>query len=66
MAIQYDNTPVIGYGEGLIKVTRGERPILTATGNRKFHLDGYEYDVHPYRSDLGGYPVRWREEIRND
>lgn len=49
----------IGYDDGLI-VTEQE-PIMTPQGNLKFIVGDRIYDVHPFRSDLGGYPVRWSQ-----
>ncbi len=58
MTTQYDSTPVIGYGDGLIT---SDRAPVQIRNNLKFFIDGRVYDVHPFRKDLGGYPVRWHE-----
>lgn len=71
MSIVYDANSIVGYGDGLIKsdelpagefTDRGDLP----KGNRKnynlwFYLDNKRYNVHPYRRDLCGWPVRWVE-----
>jgi hypothetical protein len=63
MAIRYDSTPVVGYGEGLVISDRKEEadfPAIDADGNNWMVIvDAVEFNVHPYREDLGGYPVRW-------
>ena len=76
MTVTFDSTPVVGYREGIVIVTGNEVPerICTehggfAPGNRLnindwFTIGESRYNVHPYRSDLGGYPVRWVEQIR--
>ena len=55
MTTRYDNTPVTGYGEGL--VTSDEQPVrvsVTFNDNRRtvtndyFEIDGKFYNVHPY------------------
>ena len=66
MSIQYDSTPVIGYRDGLIKVTSNELPARITVGtnsNDWFYIGLRRYNVHPFRSDLGGYPVRWIEIV---
>ena len=62
----YDSTPITGYSEG--SITSDDAPIKcveTFNDNRNdnvnfyFEIDGKFYNVHPRRSDLGGFPVRW-------
>lgn len=64
MTITYNPVPVIGYREGLIVTTQGESPRREHTersSNDWFYIDWTRYSVHPYRSDLSGWPVRWSE-----
>ena len=64
----YNPAPVPGYSEGLVvSKDRPDRIITHYDDNRGdvsndwFTFLGKRYNVHPYRSDLGGYPVRWIE-----
>ncbi len=70
----YIETPVVGYSDGIIKPEPGQQPQRCysyhaderVNPNDWFCLDagagGITYfNVHPYRSDLGGYPVRWTQ-----
>jgi hypothetical protein len=74
MNTRYDKTPVVGYGEGL--VISDVAPIVCVTQfndgrpenvSHWFRIEGATraryFNVHPYRSDLGGYPVRWIENF---
>ena len=70
MQTTYNNTPVKGYRDGLIiSDTRPDRVITHYDDNRGdvsndwFTIDDRRYNVHPYRADLGGYPVRWSEAL---
>jgi len=62
MTIRYDPTPAIGYSQGRI-VDAKVRPFQSPTGNYYFVIDDMAYDVHPFRSDLGGWPVRYSQRI---
>lgn len=55
---RYNPSPVIGYPCGLI--ISDSKPIRFSSNNW-FRFGGKQYNVHPYRDDLGGYPVRWIE-----
>ena len=69
--IRYDNTPVVGYPEGVIITSSDVRPRRVMTdrgdmpkGNKQnandwFTIGDTHYNVHPYRRQFGGYPVRW-------
>ena len=64
----YSPTPVIGYSEGLIISDAKPTRIVTHDDDNRgdvsndwFTIDNVRYNVHPFRNDLGGYPVRWRE-----
>lgn len=71
---RYDSTPVVGYGEGLV-ISPDERPVTeytdrgdmppgnNANANSWFYIGERKYNVHPFRADLGGYPVRWSEAV---
>lgn len=59
----YDSTPVIGYGDGLVK---GQGAPSRIDNNDWIVIGMFRFNVHPYRSDLGGYPVRWIEEADGD
>lgn len=69
----YDPTPVIGYSEGLIIsddppvrefTDRGDLPKGNkANPNDWFYIETRRFNVHPFRSDLGGYPIRWIETV---
>lgn len=71
--MEYNATPIIGYGEGLITSDeppkrewsdRGDMPKgNNALSNDWFTIESTRYNVHPYRKDLGGYPVRWIESV---
>ena len=66
MTTRYDSTPVIGYSEGLVIAPGRETPtriVVAGNPNLWFYIDLRRYNVHPYREDLGGYPVRWSEAI---
>lgn len=65
----YKPTPVIGYPDGTIE--SDEQPIMVRTPNSDgkpspmydnvnyyFVIDDVFYNVHPFRSEFGGYPVR--------
>lgn len=61
----YSSDPVVGYSEGIIKASDPkiegmERP--TRIDNNDWIIIGqFRFNVHPFRLDLGGYPVRWIE-----
>ena len=59
----YDPTPATGYGDGVVKglVT----PVVRQDNNDWIYLGELRFNVHPYRSDLGGYPVRWIETLND-
>lgn len=70
---KYDKTPVPGYRAG--RILTDEKPVQVRTPNPDgkasplydvvndwFEIDGQYFNVHPYRSDLEGYPVRWIEQ----
>ncbi len=70
MTTTYHKEPVVGYGDGLIK--SDESPEHTVekfnddrndNHNNWFTIGDTRYNVHPYRSDFGGYPVRWTESV---
>jgi hypothetical protein len=54
----YNPTPVPGYGDGLVKST--EAP-FRYDNNDWIQIGEHYFNVHPYRSDFDGYPVRWIE-----
>ena len=54
----YDSTPVIGYGDGLVT---GPGTPVRIDNNDWILIGDFKFNVHPHRSDLGGYPVRWIE-----
>ena len=60
---QYISTPVTGYGDGLI--TGNATPERIAN-NDWIVVGDFRFNVHPFRSDLGGYPVRWIETNDDD
>lgn len=63
-----------GYSEGMIKanfnptVERTDRGDLPKGNNQNinhwFTIGDTRYNVHGYRPDLHGYPVRWRETVQ--
>ncbi|MCK5496371.1 MAG: hypothetical protein KAI41_07675 [Hyphomicrobiaceae bacterium] len=55
---QYNPAPVIGYGDGLIT---GNASPVRLENNDWIFLGDFRFNVHPFRSDLGGWPVRWIE-----
>jgi len=68
----YDKTAVPGYRAG--RIITDDKPVQIRTPNPDgkpsplydivndwFEVDGRYFNVHPYREDLGGYPVRWIE-----
>jgi len=62
----YNPEPVEGYDRGLIVTDTNPERIVEEGGNGPvsndwFYLGTVRYNVHPYRRDLGGYPVRWFE-----
>ena len=63
MSTKYNPAPVIGYCDGL--VVSDETP-LRVKNNDWFCIEGRFYNVHPKRSDLGGYPVRWFTDFMPD
>ena len=66
MTLLYSPVPVIGYSEGLI-IAGNETPTRTyseRTSEDWFVINDYHFNVHPFRYDLGGYPVRWIEQDR--
>jgi len=76
MTIRYRPEPVIGYSEGLIVTTCNEQPAQIRTPNPDgkssplhdvvddwFYIGQRRYNVHPFRADLGGWPVRWHEQV---
>ena len=62
----HNPTPVTGYSEGVV-VSEVAPIACTETfdddrhpnTNHYFRIGDEFFNVHPYRSDLGGYPVRW-------
>ncbi len=70
MTTRYDNKPVVGYSEGLIiSDSKPEKEVTRYSDNRPdnvnhwFTIGATRYNVHNYRSDLRGYPVRWFETV---
>ncbi len=73
--ITHDDTPILGYRDGIIFITSNERPRRVMTdrgdlpkGNKQnandwFTIGEMNFNVHPYRSDLKGYPVRWSSKF---
>ena len=59
----YDNKAVIGYGDGLVT---GPGTPSRIDNNDWIVIGMFRFNVHPYRDDLGGYPVRWIEEADGD
>jgi hypothetical protein len=55
---QYISTPVIGYGDGLVT---GQVTPSRIENNDWIVIGNFRFNVHPYRDDLGGFPVRWIE-----
>lgn len=64
-SVWYAKESVIGYPDGMIKTRGGEKPITSKKLNLYFIIGELAYDVHPYRSDLGGWPVRWSEKLES-
>lgn len=59
--IQSDKSPVTEYTD------RGDQPAGNMqNGNDWFYINNSRYNVHPYRFDLNGYPVRWIETLNYD
>lgn len=56
----YKKSPVTGYPNGLV-IAENESPIFS-DNNHWFYIGGLKINVHPYRRDLGGYPVRWTQK----
>jgi hypothetical protein len=68
----HDPVAVPGYSNGIIRSTsspvreftdRGDLP----PGNKELANDWFtigdkRYNVHPFRADFGGYPIRWIEQ----
>lgn len=73
--ISYDDTPVVGYPEGIIVASPNIKPDREFTdrgdlpkGNKQnandwFTIGDTRYNVHPYSHQFGGYPVRWIEAV---
>ncbi len=59
--MKYDATPVIGYGEGTVKSGRADSAVRRENNNDWITIGRFIFNVHPYRPDFGGYPVRWIE-----
>ncbi len=69
----YDPTPVEGYQLGIVASNERPKRVMTdrgdhPPGNRMLANDWFtigtkRYNVHPYRSDFDGYPVRMIEEL---
>ena len=66
MSAHYDSMPVTGYSEGIvisdvapISCTEHFNDNRASNTNLYFKIGNQYFNVHPYRSDLGGYPVRW-------
>jgi len=66
----HDPAAVEGYPQGIIRsndmppfrhfTDRGDEPEGNLNNpNDWFEIGELFYNVHPYRADLGGYPVRW-------
>ena len=73
MNIYYNATPIEGYGQGLIECDRDSEPTRwtnvlphATVPNDYFLIDGLYYNVHPYRADLKGCPVRWIQNHEPD
>ena len=66
----YDGEPVIGYGDGIVKADnskgQGDEELIEQPrridNNDWIVIGRFRFNVHPFRADLGGYPVRWIEE----
>lgn len=71
MATTHDATPVTGYRDGIIISDTTPRREATKGGDGRenlndwFYIDGQRFNVHPYRSDFGGWPIRWTEAAPN-
>lgn len=73
MKTTYDPTPVEGYYYGIVKSNEAPTRVWTDRGdmpkgnkalcNDWFSIGDTKYNVHPFRFDLAGYPVRWKEPI---
>lgn len=76
MTTTYNPRPVEGYREGVIVSDVAPERVMTdhgayppgnkLLGNDWFTIDGTHYNVHPYRTDFGGYPVRWASTYGRD
>ena len=70
--MQYNSTPVTGYQDGIIVSDTAPRKIATSLPdgarniNLWFTIETTHYNVHPYREDLRGYPVRWFQSYAPD
>ncbi len=62
MTVKYDPTPIVGYGEGLVT---GDAVPVREDNNDWIYIGEYVFNVHPYRSDLKGWPVRWIDRDKN-
>ena len=60
---QYISTPVTGYGDGLIT---GATTVQRIDNNDWIVVGDFRFNEHPFRSDLGGHPVRWIETNDDD
>lgn len=67
--ITYYPAPITGYRDGLVR--SDVKPTLCVetfdddrppNPNLYFLIAGRFYNVHPYRADLGAYPVRWSQD----
>ena len=64
MSTVYDSTPVVGYSDGVVHSTVSpERITINGNPNDWFTIGDKRYNVHPYDSHIGGYPVRWIESL---
>ena len=66
---RHDPSPVTGYSHGLIISPSSPVREVTKTADGRdnrndwFYINDQRFNVHPFRSDLGGYPVRWIETL---
>jgi len=70
MSTTYNSSPIVGYPEG--RVISDVAPVACtehfndnrpSNTNHYFRIEGSTgaryFNVHPYRTDIGGYPIRW-------
>ncbi|MEZ2310778.1 hypothetical protein AB6809_29460 [Paraburkholderia sp. RCC_158] len=64
MQIKHPNVvPCQGYGYGAVQ-NPTDTYLDSSIGNRYAYLGDRVFDVHPYRDDVMGYPIRWELDTR--